>query len=144
MTGNGKENERQLDRLAEVFVEEILSTSDEEILVEAAEDYGDAKAAAGHVHDLINLAIVESGKSRLAAAKVAVRRSQTRPVSKVLDLPAAEKRAIIERFAANDNRLSEKFTLAARKGEELSERDLDGMLEALHTLGVIDEEGIPQ
>jgi hypothetical protein len=59
-------------------------------------------------------------------------------VTDVLLLPLAEKRRIVEQFAANDAGLSGKLTLAARKGDAETEADTDSFLRALVDLGVID------
>lgn len=143
MTGGKKDTQQQLARLADSLVEDILSVSDEDILAEAAEDYGDAEAAAEHVRGLIHQAVLESSKSRLAAAREAYQKGRERARPNVLNLPYAEKRAIVDGFVASDSQLKAKLTLAARKGQQLSERDLDSMLDALLELGVIDEEGKP-
>ncbi len=61
MTGRKNEPRDELARLTESLVEDILETSDDEVLAEAAEDFDDVDAVVDHAKELIEGAIVEAG-----------------------------------------------------------------------------------
>ncbi len=61
----------------------------------------------------------------------------------MVELALEKKRALIDKFAGNDNQLRERLTMAARN-EEDSEADIDSFLEDLVELGIIDDEGNDQ
>ena len=140
MTNNRDEARRQLDRVADALARDVDQLNDDELLREAAESYGDPEKAAAETRGLIEAAIAAHGKRRLAAARQAYEAHAGKVRSKVVELPLERKRALIDRFASNDNQLREKLTMAARN-EEDSEADIDSFLEDLVELGVIDEEG---
>ncbi len=122
-----------LDRLADALVEDILTASDDEILAEAREDYGDPAAVAAEVHEIYERAILLAKKNRLAAARDAVRRNNARG-RKLVHLEPREARLRLEAALAKDP--NAKMTLAAREGKELSDADVLGMLEDLEALGI--------
>ena len=140
MTNNRDAARRQLDRLADALARDVDQLSDEELLREAQEDYGDADKAALATKNIIREAIAAYGKRRLAAARKAYEAKTAKGTAKVFELPAEWKRELVERFASNDNQLREKLTMAARNQENL-EDDIDSFLEDLIELGVIDDEG---
>ena len=59
-------------------------------------------------------------------------------------LPISRKQEILAQFAANDGRLRDRMTMAARKGEGASEREIDDILRDLRDLGAIDDQGNPR
>jgi hypothetical protein len=128
----------KLGRVADALAEDLMALSDTELAVELAEAGIDTKKVADQTRATIARAISSAGKRRLAAARAGASRAAVRGVTNVLLLPLAEKRRIVERFAANDAGLSGKLTLAARKGEAETEADTDSFLRALVDLGVID------
>ena len=128
----------KLGRVADALAEDLMALSDRELADELAEAGIDTKKVADQAQATIAAAISSAGKRRLAAARAGASRAAVRGVTDVLLLPLAEKRRIVERFAANDAGLSRKLTLAARKGEAETEADTDSFLRALVELGVID------
>lgn len=144
MTDRKNEPRDELARLTDSLVEDIMETSDDEVLAEAAEDFDDVDAVVNHARELIEGAIVEAGKRRMQRAKEAVRDRQQRGGPNVIHLPDEKKREIIRRFAAQQPQSVEKITQAARKEGELTGNDLDAMLEALFQLGAIDDQGNPK
>lgn len=136
----------QLDRLTESIVADILDLSDEEIVVEAKEQYGDPKVEADRIHGVLDKAIVRASKAKLIAAKHAVASSKTTGIEhNVVPITTAKKRDVINRFVSQDQELQEKLTLAARKGEGIeTDNDVDGMFDDLVELGIIDEQGNPK
>ncbi len=144
MTGRKNEPRDELARLTESLVEDILETSDDEVLAEAAEDFDDVDAVVDHAKELIEGAIVEAGKRRMRRAKEAVGDRHQRGEPNVIHLPDEKKREILRRLAAQQPQSIEKITQAARKEGELTGNDLDAMLEALFQLGAIDDQGNPK
>lgn len=140
MSNNRDEARRQLERLADALARDVNQLTDEELLREAKEDFGDAEKAALATKNTIREAIAAYGKRRLAVARRAYESQTTRGTAKVFELSTERKRELVERFASNDNQLREKLTMAARNQENL-EDDIDSFLEDLIELGVIDDEG---
>ncbi|MDR3489591.1 MAG: hypothetical protein P4M05_32465 [Bradyrhizobium sp.] len=137
MTGKGKKERVALDRLADVLVDDILSASDEDILAEFREAYGDPNQNAAEMRAFFEKSVLASNKKRLAAAKVAAtanRRSSTASAATPIDMAAARARL---RAVVDTPGLPQKVTLAARKESELSDADILGMLEDLRELGVL-------
>lgn len=134
----------QLERALDRMVEDVYAASDEEILTEAGEVYGSADAAVARVQGALAAALKRSGRRKLEQARAEVRAArEARATASVVELPVAEKRKILERFAGNDNPIREKLTMAARNGVPIGENEIDGMLEDLVELGAIDEQGNP-
>ena len=139
MTGDQTKARAALDRLANALVDDILNDSDEVILAEAKEEGVDPARLADEVRQLFERTTAEAGKARLAAAKRAAadaRQSDAR----VASLDSADARRRYDAMIDQDRRLTEKLTLAARKGEGLSERDIESAIEDLAELGAFDEE----
>lgn len=137
MTGKGKKERAALDRLADVLVDDILSTSDEDILAEFKELYGDPDHNAAEMRSLFEKSVLVSNKKRLAAAKAGAAVSRRAPtVSAVVSIDMRAARARL-RAVIDKPGLSQKVTLAARKESELSDADVLGMLEDLQELGIL-------
>jgi hypothetical protein len=62
----------------------------------------------------------------------------------IIALPLSQKKAILRHLAAKSTGLPRQITLPARNEDEMSESDLDVILESLQDLGVIDEQGNPK
>lgn len=69
MKNNRKGAKRQLLRLADELVEDILAASDEEILAETEKDFGDVQAEVKLTQGIIQQVIMQSGEDRLTAAR---------------------------------------------------------------------------
>lgn len=138
MTAN-KSDRIALLRLADALVEDVLNTPDDAILAEVREDHADPDAVT-EARALFGRTVVAAGKSRLAAAKAALR---ARPTSAtVIQIDPAEARRRLERILANEPDTVQKLTLAARKGRKLSDDDVISVLENMAELGIpFDPEG---
>ena len=137
MTGNKKKERAELDRLADVLVDDILNASDADILADFKESHGDPESNATEMRALFEKSLLTSNKKKLAAAKIGAAATQRRlsaSVATPIDIQAARSRL---RAAISAPNLPEKLTLAARKESELSDTDVLGMLEDLRELGVI-------
>ena len=142
MTGGQKKERSALDRLADALVDDILNASDEDILAEAAEDGIDPAQLATDMRDLFARTEMETGKAKLAVAKRAAADSQ-QSGSTVIKIDRSETRRRYDAMIARDHNLTEKLTLAARKGkdQDQSESDIDSAIEDLTELGAFEEEG---
>ena len=124
--------------VADAFAEDILDLSDDEVMSEAQEKYGDVELEISDTRNILNSAIMKSRKSKLAAARQYLdsNRNQNNPTN-ILSLSIGGKRKLI----AQAKQSVDSLTLAARNEEEMSESDTDGILQDLIDLGVIDEDG---
>ena len=139
MTGNQKKERNALDRLADALVDDILNASDEEVLAEAEEDGIDPTGLAGHLREVFERTAAEEGKVKLAVARRGAANAR-RSGARVVRIDPADARRRYEAMVAQDPKLTEKLTLAARKGEGQSERDIDCAIEDLAELGAFDAE----
>ncbi len=137
-----RQNHREmLDNLADTLVADILTASDEDILAEAEEDTGSAVAEANRVRDILKTAQTIAAKKRLAAARAAVEQQKCRQQGrKVISLSPAQARNTLAAVLQNHPESTQEFTLAARKGKDLSDSDVQHMLEDLQELGLYDPE----
>jgi hypothetical protein len=134
----------QLERALDRMVEDVNATSDEEILKEANEVYGNADAAVARVQGALVAALKRSGQKKLKQARAGLGAARAaKPASNVVELSLAKKRRILDTFAGSNNPIGDKLTMAARNGVAIGEAEIDGMLQDLIELGAIDEHGNP-
>jgi hypothetical protein len=103
----------QLDSLFEACFQELRELPDREVL--SAEAAGAVRARA---MNRLEQAAVEAGRRRLAAAKTGMTRITTMPVT-FANVSAIEARARIGQLATD-----RRYTLAARKLEEMSDEEI--------------------
>jgi hypothetical protein len=131
MTGK-RENRDALIRLADALAEDVLNASDEEILAEAREDKVDVESVAIARRSEFESLAAAIAKRRLAEAKAAVAAHRSPATITRLDPGVARRR--LERLIAQDPETAQKLTLAARKGQSLSDEDELGILADLDEL----------
>lgn len=130
-----------LDHLADALVEDILNTSDKEIFFEASEDTGSPVAEANHVREILKTAQTLAAKKRLTAARAVVDQQNNELKSrKVIFLAPLQARRALAMVLQKHPESTQEFTLAARKGKDLSDSDVLSMLEDLQELGLYDPE----
>ncbi len=134
-----KNIQNQIDRIVDLMVDDVLETSNEEILQEVSEENRDVKAEAQRVHALIQEAVFEHNKSKLEEAKKQVKTHKSRSRLQLRVAGIDKKRELLRNLNANDNMVH--LTMAARKEEELSDRDIESVLQNMLELGLIDEDG---
>lgn len=139
MTDRKKQEGGPLDRLTDALVDDILGASDAEILAEAAELGSDPAQIANDIRTRFETAVLHAGKARMLAARKAVTMDRQRGGA-VIPLKGAEARRRYDELVASDATLASKLTLAARKGEGQSERDIESTIEDLAELGALDED----
>lgn len=138
-------NKPDLFQLADALVDDLMALSDEELLNEVREGGADPEALASELREKIEARIAADNKARLAKAREEINAARAaRASSGVVSLPLARKQQIIGLFAANDGQLRQRLTMAARKGEGASEREVDDILRDLLDLGAIDDKGDPR
>jgi hypothetical protein len=142
MTNHSRDYDKELKRVQEAFVQDILARSDSEIMAEMAED-GNAAKALARVRDLVRSVLEASGRTKMAAARAAMKRTASKPTA-IAALPFPQKKEILRRLEVGSSAVPRQITLAARNQDQLSESDLDIILENLRDLGVIDEQGNPK
>ena len=133
---------QKLSRVLDPLVDDILSLSDEEILAETQEGGGDPALLAAEVGNELAAAMSAVGKKRLAEARAAINSVSTlrrHPSITTMSLP--DKTRILQQFAANDRPLQNRLTMAARKGDGISEEEIDTVLLDLIELGALDDKG---
>lgn len=107
----------QLDRLFEVYFQELQEMSDKEVL--AGED---PKLVSARARSRLERASAEAGRRRLATAKTMYAASRKAPAREPLpEVTVAHARAHIAKIASSRDHL---YTLAARKLDEMSDEDL--------------------
>jgi hypothetical protein len=137
-------DEEALARLSDALAEDVLGTTDKEMLAEAVQRGADPAAEAEAGRALFDRISAEVAKVKMAEAKAAVAATR-RPPRAGPRLSADEARQAFDRMvAANDAELSRKLTMAARKGEGQSDRDIAGVMEDLADLGAFDDGSEPE
>ncbi|CCG41590.1 hypothetical protein [Magnetospirillum molischianum] len=128
----------RLEELLDDLVFDLMAISDDDLLVEAEQELGGVAAAVADATITINAAIVGSGRRlrEKVRARAAARgsRAATEAPAEVKILSFADKKRLFDQLIA-DRRVTDKLTLAARKGEAITEEELDGLLDDLARLG---------
>ena len=140
MKGSRKNPAReQLDRIEDALIESILGASEAELREGMAERGEDPDKCLLRMEQIIAGAKAACGKRRMARAKSELQKWRAgQPKTLKFDREAA--RARFEKIRSQDPELASKMLLAARKGEGLSERDMEGLLEDLAKLERLDGE----
>jgi hypothetical protein len=140
-----RSNQEMLESLSDALVTDILNASDEEILSEGSEEFGTSKAEADHVRELFKQAQAMVAKKRLKAAREEIEQQRKTPQRvKIIPLKPLEARRKLEALLNEHPEATREFTLAARKGKDLSDADILSMLEDLQELGLYNPETEPE
>lgn len=114
---------------------DILALTDLEILDMAAEEHADIHIEAARIRGVLLDAVTAHGNARLKAAQDHLRQEAAKASdSNVVILSFADKRAKLARILAQNPTA----TFAARQGDSINEKELDGILADLADLGIID------
>lgn len=111
-----------------------MTTTDEEIIAELKAAGDDPEVVAARMRDVVQRAVVSSGKDRMAAAKTQLRSQQSKPLP-VTPIDIARARRLLQTAAAKDTDL--RLTLAARNGEAMSDSDIQSLVQDLIDLGLL-------
>lgn len=132
-----------LNRLADELVADVMRLSDAELLAEVEAEGLDAEKEANRLRAMIAAATVQSGKTRLAAARAAIDQASSSARPNIHQLPLKERAAVLARFANDDAKLKSRLTMAARNGDGITEQEMASIMADLRELGAIDEDGNP-
>jgi hypothetical protein len=140
MTGSRKNPAReQLDRIEDALIESILEASEAELRKEMADRGEDPDQCLLRMEQIIAGAKAACGKRRMEHAKSELQEWRAgQPKTLKFDREAA--RARFEGLRSRDPELASKMLLAARKGEGLSENDMEVLLEDIARLERLDGE----
>ena len=136
-----KEDRMALMRLADELVEDILNASDEEILVEFRESYGDQNDFVNRMRAHSEVAITNSNKGRLASVRRALdaeKNSPDKAFSTDISIDAA-RRALKKLYENPSAVTAMPITIAARKEKisEMSDDEIWGLVGDLNLLGFV-------
>ncbi len=124
--------------IANLIVEDILDATDQEIMQEAISEYGkNVDKEVEKMKKLIEKSINRYKKDQLIEARRKYEEESNKSKNKVVSLTFERKKQILDEAYKMDNGL----TLAARKGNATSEKDVDSMIDDLIELGVLDKDG---
>jgi hypothetical protein len=139
MTASRKNPAReQLDRIEDALIESILGASEAELREEMVERGEDPDKCLLRMEQIVAGAKVASGKRRMERAKSELQEWRTGQ-AKTLKFDREAIRARFEKMRSRDPELASKMLLAARKGEGLSESDVEGLIEDLAKLEWLDD-----
>ena len=134
----------QLRKISGLFIDDLLATSDADILAEAAKDVS-IKNAGERAKAAYQRALQTSGQNRLQAARRAMELeregAETGLGSALRDMDAGKARKILERFAANDPDFGSKITLAARNLQDIPDSEVLSIILDLKRLGALPDDG---
>ena len=126
---------QQLTRLADLYFEELLNTSDDELVLEA-EQSGELNGLLNVFKEALDKATLTSGKKRLQEAKKVIEARTVRiaaPSKIDLMTPQQANQTLLK--AVNDKRI----TLAARNLGDLSDAEIRAFLRDLEVLGGLED-----
>jgi hypothetical protein len=142
-TMTGEKNRRKrvpLDRLTDALVDDILAASDADLLKEAQADDDSGAAVARRAFERASRT---AAPRRLAASKRAPRGGRLQGANiRALDPKTA--RGWLDEFIASHPESASKLNDAPAAGDQLSDEDVYGLLEALQKHGVLKQRSIDQ
>ena len=139
MSGVTKKPGSELSRLREELAADVMGTSDEEIFAEVRDRGVDPEAAATRVASVLQRAILDSGKEKMAAARESLQKQKAAEDTRE-PVDIAKARALLEKAAKSDANLQQRLTLAARNGDSLPDGDVQSLVDDLLELGILTDE----
>ena len=139
---NNKSNDprHNLLNIADLYIDDLFATSDEDLLAEAKSSPVLKKSGVA-AKAAYQQALQTIGQKRLRAAREALENdaAENKPTTSNVDIAKARK--LIARLAANDSKFGHKITLAARNLVEISDQEVLDIINDLKRLGALPEEG---
>ena len=129
----------ELDHIEDALVEDLLDATGQELRDEIAAAETDPDACIAEIEKAITSARAECARRNLDNARAGLDVWRTKSRSAV-DIERERAKARLERLRSSDSALDSKMTMAARKGEGLSERDLEGLIEDMAELERLERE----
>lgn len=136
MTTKSKDSREQLNLVAQLLVEDLLNTTDEDLLREATEDKSLVEAGEMAKKCYQN-AIQTIGAKRLQNAREEMSRQGNIDGNNIINIDSARAHRIIDKLtASNDSSL----TLAARNLNNISDNEAIELVKELMELGAIKDD----
>jgi hypothetical protein len=132
MTNTGKPKASELERIEDALVDSLLEASGEELRKEIADIGGNVEAVITRVEATIRSAQAVSARQRLQRARSELAEWRAGERTTAAEREAA--RARLERLRSGRIGQDVPMTMAARKGEGLSESDEQGLIEDMAEL----------
>jgi poly(3-hydroxyalkanoate) synthetase len=127
------ENKKELMRLADELVDDLLKATDDEIISDAIEDGFDVARAVSNVNEIIEKNRFSKAQQTLRKQKIVSVQSSAKK-NKIVDLEEAKKRI---RIAYDEN---PSYMMAARFGEGIPDEDVADMYKQMVKHGLIVED----
>lgn len=139
MSDKDEKGRKALEQLDEAFVEDILETSDQEILAEFQKHHGNPAQYAVTMRARFEKSVLSANEGRLKAARAALEAAASSPrrAATVIDIAEARRKL---RGILSSGTAAGKLTMAARNEDELSDADILTMIADLRELGLWPED----
>ena len=129
----------ELEHIEDALVETLLNATGQELRDEMTAAGINPDACIAEAEAAISSARAESSRRRLEDARTALNAWRARSGS-TGDTEREKAKARLQRLRSSDSALDLKMTMAARNGEGLSERDLEGLIEDMAELERLERE----
>jgi hypothetical protein len=140
MTTHRKPTAREeLERIEDALVESLVNATEHDLREELAAAGGDPDACVAEIEAAIVRARAECVRLRLKTARTELAGWRSNS-GQVTGDKREGARARLQRLRTSDRDLDSRMTLAARKGADLSERDVEGLLEDMADLERLENE----
>lgn len=138
MTEKLKDPRYQLHKISDLYINDLLDTSDADILAEAEKDIF-LKNAGKKAKETYHQALQTSGQNRLHAARRALEMEGENAEAdlNLWSMDAGKARKLLEKLAANDPAFGSKITLAARNLKDIPDSEILSILVDLKSLGAL-------
>jgi hypothetical protein len=133
-----------LDYVEEAFIDCILNMSESEIDAELRDLNLDPEKVAAETKAAIERGIVATNKASLVRARDELAKAKTSLSSSSAPRDRTGALARFEKMKNGDHDLSNRMMMAARKGEGLSENDIEGVLDDLDDLEKLTKDVDPE
>lgn len=134
----------KLENLLDAIEEQFLHASDAELKDDIVAAGEDPDRIANDVQSLIADQLKAHRQSRLLAAKEGFRKAQEKSKTqrRFFERQPQKARALLEKLIAIHSDIPEGLTMAFREGKEISDDDVQSILEDLEELGFVGDEEI--
>ncbi len=136
--GRDRMKDDELLRLANALAEDILDMTPEELDAELRAIGEDPDTVEKEMRAVIGKSIMQSAKARLAVSKVLA--NPERGSSRISGPAPGAARRKLDKIISQNVDAYPQLTLAARKGETMSDADAESLLEDLRALGIVDKD----
>ena len=129
-----KDNSAMLNELLDAAADAVMASSDSEILEEARQIYSDPDARVQDLRAMAIERIASAKRQRLLRARAELDATPERNTRVTKPAWTQELRSRINALLPNPSSMEDRLTLAFRNGEQMSDADLESLLEDLEEL----------